>query len=229
MRIGALAAFAALLVTGAAQAGEWELQVGLGMNESAHSKMVVNGPSDSRTYYPGWKGLSFEAPLYYQLSVIYWPDSLQDWGVGVEFNHAKAYADLTDPALSSDFSHLEFSDGLNLLTANVFRKWDFDKARVYVGAGAGIAIPHVEVKTTSAFTPLPNTTTWGYQVGGPAVQFLAGVSYEVMPNWRVFGEGKISYAINDVTLTGGGSLQTNIVSTHLRAGISISLDDGTGW
>ena len=117
---------------------------------------------------------------------------------------------------------------MNLLTANVFRKWDWDNVRAYVGAGAGLSIPHVEVITTNNAV-LPNSYTWEYQVGGPAVQFLAGMSYQFAPGWRVFGEGKISYAVNDVDLSGGGSAQTNIASTHLRAGISYAFDDGTGW
>ena len=109
MRLRLAAAAVAVLMSGVAQAGELEFQFGFGMNESAHSKFTLNnGSGGTEVCYPGWKGLSFTAPIYYDLAVIYWPDSLTDWGFGLQMNHAKAYADLSDPQLSNDFSHLEF-------------------------------------------------------------------------------------------------------------------------
>ncbi|MEO6396074.1 MAG: hypothetical protein ABIO40_09220 [Devosia sp.] len=43
------------------------------------------------------------------------------------------------------------------------------------------------------------------------IQFLAGVSYNVAPDWRLFGEAKVSYAMNDVALSGNGTGQTSFV------------------
>jgi lipid A oxidase len=98
-------------------------------------------------------------------------------GLTVDFTHAKVYADSATLA-SSGWSHFEFSDGLNLLTLNALYRMPITGTKFvpYVGAGAGINVPHVEV-----------TRSWGrtfeYQLGGATVKAQAGVAYEFDENW----------------------------------------------
>jgi len=210
----------------AIQAGELEVGVYGGMNESSHTYGELSNGTDVQGGYFKWKGLSFEGPVYYGARLTYWPESIANWGFGLDYTHAKAYADLDELNAGDSYSRLEFTDGLNLLTANVFYKQDFDNGlRAYGGLGAGLSIPHVEV-TTKPSTVVGATETFEYQVTGPAFQAIAGLSYEFADNWRVFGEYKLSYAINEAQLNGGGTFSTNFTSHHVLAGISYSFDAG---
>lgn len=208
-------------------AGELELGLYGGMNENFDSYgELSNGTNvDGRDF--SWRGLSFEAPIYYGVRLTFWPDSIANWGFAIDYTHAKAYADLTQPGVSDSYSVLEFTDGLNLLTANALYKHDWDNGlRAYGGLGVGVSIPHVEV-TTKPSTVVGASETFEYQVAGPAVQAIAGGSYEFADNWRLFSEYKLSYTANETQLAGGvGTFSTNITSQHLLAGISYSFDAG---
>lgn len=226
MRMKFGVAFAFLALSLPVSAGQLEVGVYGGANTVAHNVATLSKGGTSVTYVPGWLGKPLDAPPYYGVQAIYWSDSIADWGVGLDFSHAKAYADLSDPILASHFSVLEFTDGLNQLTANVFHKWDFDNGvRPYVGAGAGIGIPHVEITTTAA-NPIGPSTTFEYQVTGAVLQGIAGVSYEFADNWRVFAEYKLAYQWNDAHLTGGGTFSNQFVTQHFLAGLSYSFDAG---
>lgn len=220
-------AVAAMLGLGGAQAGELEIGLYGGFNESAHSHGILSDGTVSQDNVVGWKGLSTTNPIYWGARLIYWPESVSDWGFGLDYTHAKAYADLVGSGIEHTYSVLEFTDGLNLLSANAFRKWDFDSGlRTYVGAGVGLSIPHVEV-TTLPGSIAGSTKTFEYQVAGGVVQALAGVSYEFADNWRLFGEYKLSYTWNNAALTDSDfTFQTNLVSHHVLAGLSYSFPAG---
>jgi lipid A oxidase len=206
-------------------AGELEFGAYGGFNESSHTRGYLSYGVTTQSNDFDWEGRSFEAPIYYGLRVTYWPDSLVDWGFGVDFTHAKAYANFSEPAAANNYSVLEFTHGLNLLTANAFRKFEFGGGlRAYAGLGAGISIPHVEI-TTLPGSLAGATTTSQYQITGPAAQAIVGASYEFAPNWRLFGEYKLSYSINRAELNGGGTFSTNFTTHHLLAGLSYSFDD----
>jgi len=227
IKIGVLGGLAFLSLTAISVGGELELGLYGGMNESSHTYGVLSNGSISQGDYFKWEGLSFEGPVYYGARLTYWPQSIANWGFGVDFTHAKAYADLTQLGGPGNYSRLEFTDGLNLLTANAFYKHDFDNGlRAYVGAGAGVAIPHVEI-TTDPSTVVGATETFEYQLAGPAFQAVLGGSYEFADNWRIFGEYKLSYAPIEAELSGGaGTFTTEFTSHHLLAGISYSFDAG---
>jgi lipid A oxidase len=219
-------ALTAALVVAPAPAGELEIGAFGGANWAAHNVSVIEKNGVSAWYVPTWTGQSFTNPIYYGVQAIYWSDMLPDWGFGIDFTHAKAYADLTDPAIAPFFSVLEFTDGLNQLTANVFKKWDFDNGfRAYVGAGAGIGIPHVEITTTPA-NPIGVSSTFEYQVTGAVVQVVGGVSYRIFDHLRAFAEYKLAYQWNDARLVGGGTFSNQFVTQHLAAGLSYSIPIG---
>jgi len=158
-----------------------------------------------------WLGKSFDPPPYYGARVTWWRNDR--FGFGFEFNHTKIYAD--NPA-KYGYDVLEFTDGLNILTANIWRRWQLGgRITPYVGAGIGLAVPHVEVQPTG------EVKTFGYQVTGPAVQVVAGAAWELNDRWSVFGEYKGTYSWNRATLDSGGSFETDIITNALNIGVSL--------
>lgn len=219
-----VAAAAILLAIGSAPAAA-EMQVGVygGMNTNFNSPATLrkDGLSDSRTM--DWEGRPFQMPPYWGVQAIYWLNRGAGWGVGLDYTHTKAYADLnfaTDPI----YRHLEFTDGNNLLILNLmYRFAPIADGRLlpYVGVGGGVAIPHVEVKLKA----FPGQDTWEYQLAGGAGQVLGGLEYQLANSWSLFAEGKLSYSHLATELEGGGHLKTYLWSPQLLFGISYRFGD----
>lgn len=197
---------AALLAAMSARA-EVEISAYGGFQTAPHSTISDSVLGDVTV---GWEGKSLEAPPYWGLRATWWRDDR--FGYGVEFNHAKVYAD--DPA-AYGYEVLELTDGINFLTANVWRRWQRDSRWTpYVGAGLGVAVPHVEVQ------PVGGTLTYGYQLTGPAVQLVAGAAWEINPAWSVFGEYKGTWSSHEMDLDPGGTLTTDIITNAINLGVS---------
>lgn len=160
-----------------------------------------------------WDGRSFEAPPYYGLRVTKW--DTPTFGYGLEFNHAKIYP--KDGELPEGFDRIEMTDGINTLTANAYYRWQdaFADITPYVGAGVGLAVPHVEVITATS-------RTFGYQITGPAATVIAGARMPLNDQWSVFGEYKGTVTSNQGDLTDGGTIQTDVVTNALNVGVSFS-------
>lgn len=206
---------AAVLTAGAAHA-EFELSLYTGYQTAPHSTVDGNDPGGAGDldFTAGWEGRSGEMPPYYGIRGTWWQS--ETFGYGLEFNHAKVYAD-DDTKDDNGFDRLEFTDGLNLITVNVFRRFPGEarKWTPYLGAGLGISVPHVDIETDAG-------KTFEYQYAGPAVQWVAGVSYPLSERWNVFGEYKGSYSQNNLDLESGGELETNIVTNALNIGVSFN-------
>lgn len=153
-------------------------------------------------------------PPYWGARATYWRNS--KWGYGIDFNHAKVIADPATRA-AAGFTRLEFTDGLNILTANVWRRWENNSRNwtPYVGAGVGFAFPHVDVE-------LAGGKTFEYQLTGPAVAVVAGVKYDFNDRWGMFGEYKGTYSSNEASLASGGTLKTDFVTNAINIGVSFS-------
>lgn len=196
----------ALLLPFAAQA-ETELSVYTGVQTAPHSVLTHSLLGSQRV---GWKGKSFEAPPYYGFRAVWWRSATL--GFGVEVNHAKVYAD--QPA-AYGYDRLEFTDGMNLLTASVWRRFpNSSRWTPYLGAGLGVAVPHVDIQ------PIGQAHTFGYQVTGPAAQVVAGASWRMTDKWSLFGEYKGTYSQHRAKLDSGGEIRTNIVTNALNLGVS---------
>lgn len=210
-----LVAVAALALTfGAAQA-ETELNVYLGYQTAPHSVVEGdNGAGADFSFTAEWDSKPFAMPPYYGVRATYW--MANNWGFGGEFTHNKVYA--TDTTLADNgFSTLEFTDGINVFTANVMRRFPGDRRWTpYLGLGAGFAIPHVEA------TPPGAPETYEYQFTGFAARAIAGVSYSFTDRWSVFGEYNGTYSMHDADLVGGGSLQTSLITNSLNFGVGFS-------
>ena len=213
---------AALLATGFAvpAAAEIELSFYGGWQTSPHSRATGtygSGPDagDSFNALFGWEGKSFSMPPYYGLRATWWRD--QSWGWGLEFSHDKAYAP-EDEMTAAGFERLEFTDGHNIITANVSRRWveGWGAATPYVSAGVGIALPHVDAQPTGG------DHTFGYQLTGPAARLTAGVSYPLNDRWSFFGEYQFTWSDNSAELEGGGELNTRLITNALNVGVGVS-------
>ncbi|MGV6848424.1 MAG: outer membrane protein [Marinibacterium sp.] len=205
-----------LALTAPAARAEIEISLYTGL-QNAHSTDVSGtdptgvGPFN---FSASWDGDSFSTPPYYGVRATWWRNDA--WGFHLDFTHSKAYA--SDATLAATgFQTLEFTDGLNNITLGVTRRWLdlWGRATPYVGVGAGIAYPHVEVQTSPTAA-----RTFEYQMTGPNVAWMAGISYALSDNWRVFGEYKGGYTWLDADLQGGGSLETNFWTNALNVGVS---------
>ncbi|NAZ35639.1 outer membrane protein [Rubellimicrobium sp. CFH 75288] len=214
-----LRAGAALLLALSAAPAWAEVEIGLygGWQTAPHSGVTIRGDDaiPDADFTAGWEGRSFEMPPHWGLRATWWPEG-GNLGWGVELNHAKVYAD-RETLDRAGLEHFEFSDGLNLVTVNGFYRWPeaLGPLTPYAGAGIGLAVPHVEVVSG-------DSRTWGYQVTGPAVTWMAGASYALTDRWSVFGEYKGSYSMNSADLAGGGTLETDIVTNSINFGVSFS-------
>lgn len=202
-----------LLLPFAAQA-EVELSIYGGWQSAPHSDVTISGdpliPDDEFT--AGWEGRPFEMPPYYGVRATWWRS--EALGFGLDINHTKVYAD-DETLAASGLERFEFSDGLNIITVNVFRRWQdaFGPMTPYVGGGLGVAVPHVEVTGSGS-------ETFEYQLTGPAVAWMAGATYPISDRWSVFGEYKGTYSQNTADLDTGGTLETDVVTNAFNLGVS---------
>lgn len=160
-----------------------------------------------------WEGRSASAPPYYGLRATLWQS--ETFGYGLDFTHNKTYP--KNDNLPAGYDVLEFTDGLNTLTVNAYRRWTgaFGDVSPYVGGGLGVAVPHVEVTSGAS-------ETLGYQLTGPAATWIAGASYPITEQWSVFGEYKGTYSSNTADLDTGGTLETDIITNAVNLGLSFN-------
>lgn len=208
---GVLALFAALPA-----GAETELGFYLGTQSAPDSDVSVSGDAliPDEQFEAGWEGRSLEPPPYYGFRVTTWPTGSFGWGV--DFSHAKVYAD-DETRAENGYDVLEFTDGLNILTVNAYRRWNdaLGPFTPYLGAGVGLSIPYVEVEKNGS-------ETFEYQIAGPAATVIAGASYPITGQWALFGEYKGTYSQNKVELDSGGELESDIVTNALNLGVSFS-------
>ena len=213
-----------ILATGAALAvaqpasAEVELSFYTGYQTSPHSRVTgTRGASSGGTAFNnliGWKGKSFEMPPYYGLRATWWRDN--DIGFGIEFSHDKVYAPAAE--MPAGFTRLEFTDGHNIITANISKRWTQKwgpNVTPYVSGGIGIALPHVDVTEGT-------NRTYGYQLTGPAVRLTAGAKYALNDRWSLFGEYQFTWSQNTADLAGGGSLKTRIITNAVNVGVGFT-------
>jgi lipid A oxidase len=219
---------------------EWMVSLYGGIAHTLASNVTLqeSGNTHLAFHEVPWDDDSFKEPQYFGLRLTYWLDRQSPWGLAVDFAHAKMIAELDErvsvtgsregkfvnatEALGDSFLKLEFSHGHNLLTANILYRWfarshppRLGRLQPYVGLGAGVAIPHVEVG-------IGLFSTGDYQFAGPGLQALAGLNVNLMKSLSVFAEVRLSYAHLDVDLQGGGSLETDAWTYHFNIGLSLS-------
>ncbi|MFV0295599.1 MAG: hypothetical protein ACK5JT_05715 [Hyphomicrobiaceae bacterium] len=178
---------------------------GVTHTQASDVHFTKSGVTDLTAHRVEWIGRPFKSPIYYGVRVMHGP-AVGSFGGMVDFTHAKASARReqtvtfsgtrngkpADGSKLSDatFRHLEFSHGHNMLTLNgLFRLHRLlPMFRPYVGAGAGIALPHTEVQ----FRDEPRRT-YEYQITGVVGQAVAGIEIR-LPHSSVLLEYKFSLA-----------------------------------
>lgn len=196
-------------------AGELHISGYSGYISSPHSHVDSNDGAVSYSNSVGWEGKPFEMPPFWGARLTYWTDRFENWGGAIDFAHTKVYADLGGN-VGTVYNTLEFTDGLNLLTANLMYRYPNEsRFTPYAGIGAGVAIPHVEVNFVST-----GQGAFDYQVTGPAVQGLIGVDIAITEHVSTFLEYKANYSWNEADLANGGSLETNILSNQFIIGLT---------
>ncbi len=208
-------------------AAEMEISLYLGVQSvqsSTGSGTLPGGAPVSRSF--DWEGLPLDAPIYYGGRAIWWTPS--NLGFGIEGTHTKAYASSGDLA-ALGLNRFELSDGHNIITANIMKRWPgaFKNARFtpYVGAGVGVAIPHVDAEVIGA-----SNRTHDFELTGPAVRGIAGMKYDLNERWALFGEYQFTWSDNDITINADplvagqvdGKLKTDILTHAVNVGISYS-------
>jgi len=212
-----------VLATGGvmAQSGsQSEITLYTGANAAPHSSVKFSGAAtsygvaDGSYSTEGWETKSFGNPVYWGFRYTYWPTASSQWGYGVDINHSKLYAKQMPHA---NISRLEFSDGMNTLMANLYRRYPGVQSlwggEPYWGVGLGISYPHVEV--TSA-----TNRTFEYQYTGFAAQAMVGLRYSINDKWLAFGELRTQYIPMEADLDGGGKLEVDFINNHFSLGVS---------
>ena len=229
------------LLTSTAHA-EWVLSLYGGFAHTPDTDLEFAEPSGTDLTFKdiSWEDESFSDPPYFGMRLTYWIDRSPNWGLAVDFTHAKMVANLdqsvrvtgtrngmpvdTVEPLSNTFSDLELTHGHNLLTANLLYRWFLQprgspsllgRLQPYLGAGAGVALPHVDVNTD-------NSITDNYQVGGFAAQGFVGLNIDIVKWLSLLVETKLSYADIDGDLTDGGSIAVKPWTHHVTFGLSFS-------
>lgn len=190
-----------------------------------------------------WRDESFQSPIYYGARLAYWFDEAPNWGLSIDFTHAKT--DLEErrttrvsgirngipvngyDRIKNTISSYELSHGLNMVTFNAMYRWFatgkrddslLGRLQFYTGLGAGFSVPHVEAD-------IQKTHTYEYQAGtGPVINGMLGFNYDFTSYLSGFGEYKLSY--NDVTadLKTGGSISAETVTHQFAFGLTARFD-----
>jgi len=234
-----IAAAAAVLLPAAAEAQfAFGAYLGKSLTFDGNVRLEQPGGTDLTFHDVGWYDESWVNPKYYGFRLSYWKRNSPRWGLVLDFTHAKIYAELdatvrvtgnregetvdTREFLGDTFSELAMSHGHNTLTINGFYRWISDtgsggarRLTPYVGFGAGIALPHVEVRTGDSVTE-------EYQLAGPTLQALGGLDYRLGWGFSIFGEYRLNYASLSANLTGGGSLKLTPWTNHISIGVTFN-------
>jgi hypothetical protein len=151
-----------------------------------------------------WYTEPLHNPIYYGVRVARWGARA---GVMVDFIHSKALGRLgeesnfdgtidgkplpTRAPISDVMKKMEFSHGHNMLLFNGLLRLPSLGAHLspYVGAGAGVLLPHAEVGFANKFG---HSRTYEYNYAGPAGQALAGIEIR-LARVSLFIEYKFTY------------------------------------
>ena len=190
-----------------------EVSIYGGLQSSPHSRITGKHSTSGAQYSElvGWEGKSFDAPIYYGIRTTFWRSDKLSYGA--EFTHTKAYA--PNKALqSAGFDRLEFTDGHNIITLNINKRWELGEFNSYSLVGLGIAIPHVDALPTGGLH------TFEYQYSGPAVRGAVGLSRKLNDKFSIFTEYQFTASDNKVSLSNGGSLNTKLLTNAMNVGVS---------
>ena len=202
-----------LFIAAPVAAEGYEVTIYSGVQTAPHSPVTFTDElGNVEKFTAGWNGKSMAPPPYYGVRATKW---YGNFGFGAELTHAKVYAN-QETRTKSGFERLEFTDGLNIITANLMWQKQFAgwPVRIHSGLGLGIALPHVDIKGNGL-------REYGYQMTGGAVRLIGGISYPISDRMSLITEYNGTYSQNDVALDGQAGLKTNVITNAINIGLSL--------
>lgn len=222
--------------------GQLELSAYVGKASTADGDLRLRRSPDTDVVLRdvAWGDESLRLPIYYGIRVTWWLPSLAGWGAGIEFTHAKMVADdgqlvevsgVRDGApvrgrqrIGDYLDEFEITHGHNFLTLHVVHRWRLGppgppgRARLepYLGAGAGLALPHAEARFADG-------TTGSGQVARPALRGFAGVDAGLWGPLSAFLEYELAWADVGVDLGDAARIETRAWTHQLALGAAVRL------
>lgn len=160
----------------------------------------------------GFESRSWQTPLYYGVRGGYMLRSRVH--LEAEFVHLKAYAILPAPA-GLILPQFNMSHGANLVLGNVVLEQPLglqNRLRLTARAGAGLTVPHPEVR-------IVNTGIERYEASGPAFQLAGGGEFHLGGGFHWLGEYKFTYGKFRVGDPAAGA-ETGLHTQHLVTGLA---------
>jgi lipid A oxidase len=230
-------AFALLLPAAAAAQLVLTLRQGKAWVESSDLELRRPGGTDLALRDVTWEDQSYRSPIYYGVGLTWWLPRHREWGLGVDLTHAKAILETGETAFAqgrlagvpvaapvpvdSIVPALQFSHGLNLATLSGYRRWwtaprgeQATGVALYLGLGAGVAVPHVEARVGGVRTD-------EYQLAGPAARGVVGLDVPYDEHVSLVGEATLSWADVRADLADGGSVRTRLLVPQLSLGLAL--------
>lgn len=213
-------------------AAEWMFSAYGGSAWHLDSDVDFDAPNGDRLNFEdvAYRTEPFTSPPYWGLRAGRWFSDESPWGVAIDFVHSKVIAERGDNVtvtgtrggaavntvepLSNTFSTFEYTDGMNLATLTLFRRWQETPwfVKPYAGIGGGAAVPYVEVTGGGA-------DTREYQLVGGTVHGIAGIELPVRDWVALFGEYRGSYVMIDADVD-GGTVEHDMFSNHVGFGLN---------
>ena len=241
LRLMVLFALTSSILSIESASAETRISLYLGAARTRSSDVSINQPSTASSATFGgvsWKDASFEAPPYYGLRVDHFLAARPNWGVGLEFNHYKVYAEVdrqvpvsgtwlgvpinTVAPLSQRVQNFSISHGVNFVGVSALYRWMHDhserfpegRLQPYLGAGPMYFILHPE----NTINNLANNEK--YQESGLGMQLLGGLHYGLTARAGIFVELKFTRGKAKVDTAGAGRAETDLNTYHGALGLS---------
>jgi hypothetical protein len=228
VRGAAVAAIALFLYPAPARA-DWLLSAYLGTSRTASNTVAIE-PDTGGLLDVGpiaYETRPFTSPVYYSGRFTYFLTAIPWLGIGGEWTHNKAIADVdqlvginggTPVPLSVLMSRLEMTNGLNVALANIVVRHPVaigstgDRLSLMGFAGLGVAVPHVE-------TVFAGATKFEYQVTGLGWQVGGGVEWRLVKGLSAIADLRVTSGRQRLDL-GTGTLTGTFTSTQADFGVA---------
>jgi opacity protein-like surface antigen len=224
------------------QGGEWKIQAYGGKSSARNSYINLSQPGkNTNLTFAGvdYGDQSFNQPIYYGFRVMYFPNAIRWLGIGIDFIHAKVYANPNSivrvtgtengvpvertQRLGDSIQRFSISHGVNYLALTLIARLETLKSKSYpdgrlapyVGLGFGPTLLHPE-------SAIDGDTFQHFEWDKPTYQVLAGLEYFVMPEASVFIEYKYTNESFDVDVV-DGTARTRVSMDHIVFGLSWKL------
>jgi hypothetical protein len=203
----------------------WEVALNFGSSFSKNETLTIkqSGYPDIILPHADIKTKAFTVPFYYGLRISRW-DNDRAWEF--EHIHQKIYID----DLPSEVEHFDITDGYNLFYLN--HAWNLEEYGVITRVGLGFVVAHPDItvrgvqthETGGGAIPMIWDTDSGYQWAGLTGQIAIEKEFQIVKNWYLSLEGKLTHSSADIDLEEDGSVEVPNSALHLLVGIKYNFN-----